>query len=115
MNAAVLIGVFLSALGTGFPPVPDGEHPQKRVLVLQEFRRDTALASEMEDVYRQTLGGVLGSRLDYYSEYLDTARFADSAFRDSAIEYLRARYESLHIDLVIATTTATLELVRSAD
>jgi signal transduction histidine kinase len=115
MSAAVLIGVFLSALGAAFPAVPDGTHPQKRVLVLQEFRRDTALASEMEDVYRQMLGGVLGSRLDYYSEYLDTARFADSAFRDSAIEYLRARYEPLHIDVVIATTTATLELVRSAD
>ncbi len=105
----------LSALGGAFPPVPDGAHPQKRVLVLQEFRRDTPLASEMEDVYRQMLGSVLGSRLDYYSEYLDTARFTDAAYRDSAIEYLRARYEPLRIDVVIATTTATLELVRTAD
>jgi signal transduction histidine kinase len=115
MSSAVLIGALLSALAGAFPPVPDGEHPQKRVLVLQEFRRDTPLSSEMEDVYREMLGGVLGSRLDYYSEYLDTARFTDTAYRDSAIEYLRARYESLHIDVVIATTTATLELVRSAD
>ena len=115
MRSAALIGIILSALGGVFPPVPDGEHPQKRVLVLQEFRRDTPLSSEMEDVYRQMLGSVLGSRLDYYSEYLDTARFTDAAYRDSAIEYLRARYEPLHIDVVIATTTATLELVRTSD
>ena len=111
MRSAVLIGIMLSALGGAFPPVPDGAHPQKRVLVLQEFRRDTPLASEMEDVYRQMLGSVLGSRLDYYSGYLDTARFTDAAYRDSAIPLnLRARYEPLRIDVVIATTTATLEL-----
>src|SRR5262245_34568036 len=112
MSSAVLVGVLLSALGAAFPPVPDGEPRQQRVLVLQEFRRDTPRSSEMEEVYRQVLGGALGSRLDYYSEYLDTARFADAAYRDSAIEYLRARYEPLHIDVVIATTTAALELVR---
>ena len=113
MRSAVLIGVLLSALGGFFPPGARRRAPAEaraRVAGVPSrhaagFRDGGRVPPDPRRSARQP------PRLSTAS-YLDTARFADAAYRDSAIEYLRARYESLRIDVVIATTTATLELVR---
>ena len=113
LATTIVIGL-LAADRPSAVPLPTTD-PQKHVLVLQEFRRDTPLAAAMEDVYRKMLGDALGPNLDYYSEFLDTARLDEPDYRQSLLNYLEMRYSHLGLDVVIATTTATLNLVRSAD
>jgi signal transduction histidine kinase len=94
---------------------PTDEPPgvQKRVLVLHQLRRDSPLSIGMEEIYRSVLGDALGSQLDYYSEYLDVFRFSDSRSQSVLREYLRDRYADRHFDVIIATTTAALRLIRN--
>jgi signal transduction histidine kinase len=92
-----------------FDSLDDG---QKRVLVIHQLRPDSPLSAGMEDVYRTTFRRELGTRLDYYSEFMDTLRFAQPDYEAAFATYLRARYAGYHFDVIIATTTATLNLVR---
>ncbi|HVG86574.1 MAG TPA: hypothetical protein VM820_18755, partial [Vicinamibacterales bacterium] len=110
-----MFGLVVLATGRLASGLPNPADPQKRVLVLQEFRRDSPLAEVMEDVYRRTLGDALGPGLDYYSEYLDTWRIGEPVYRASVLQYLETRYGQLPLDVVIATTTATLNLVRAPE
>jgi signal transduction histidine kinase/molybdopterin biosynthesis enzyme MoaB len=118
MRAGLATAIVLGLLAAGDSPsttrLPRAD-PQKHVLVLQEFRRDTPLAAVMEDVYRRMLGEALGTNLDYYSEFLDTARLDEADYRKSLLNYLEMRYSHVGLDVVIATTTATLNLIRSSD
>ena len=111
----LVFGLVVLATGRLASGLPNPADPQKRVLVLQEFRRDSPLAEVMEDVYRRTLGDALGPGLDYYSEYLDTWRIGEPEYRASVLQYLETRYGQLPLDVVIATTTATLNLVRAPE
>jgi signal transduction histidine kinase len=85
---------------------------QKRVLVIHQLRPDSPLSASMEDVYRRAIGRELGAQLDYYSEFMDVFRFAQPDYQAAFATYLRARYAGYHFDVIIATTTATLNLVR---
>ncbi|HET7220974.1 MAG TPA: ATP-binding protein [Vicinamibacterales bacterium] len=87
---------------------------QKRVLVLHQLRRDSILSASMDDVYRKMLGDGLGAQLDYYSEYIDQYHFNDAKYQPALRDYLRTRYAGRPFDVVIATTTATLQLARDA-
>ena len=91
---------------------PGSSPPQKRVLVLHQLRRDSPVSVAMEDVYRRILGDALGLRLDYYSEYLDLYRFSEPHYRATLRAYLRDRYANPGLDVIVATTTAALDLVR---
>jgi signal transduction histidine kinase len=112
VTTALVLGLLASGAGAPAARLPHSTDPQKHVLVLQEFRRDTPLAAIMEDMYRRTLGEALGSNLDYYSEFLDTARFDDPDYRTSVVNYLQTRYSHIRLDVVIATTTAAVRLIR---
>jgi hypothetical protein len=69
----------------------------------------------MEDVYRRILAAALGAQLDYYSEYVDQFRFAEPEYQASLRAYLRGRYAKSPPHVVIATTTATLRVARTAN
>ena len=114
LATAIVLGLLAVGDRPSAVPLPYAD-PQKHVLVLQEFRRDTPLAAAMEDVYRKMLGEALGANLDYYSEFLDTARLDEPDYRQSLLNYLEMRYSHVGLDVLIATTTATLNLIRSAD
>jgi signal transduction histidine kinase len=85
---------------------------QKRVLVIHQLRPDSPLSSGMEDVYRAIFRRELGTHLDYYSEFMDTLRFAQPDYQAAFATYLRARYAGYHFDVIIAPTTAALNFVR---
>jgi signal transduction histidine kinase len=99
----------------GYAQAAAGQESQKRVLVLHDLRRDSAVAAGMEDVYRRILAAALGAQLDYYSEYVDQYRFAQPEYQTALRAYLRGRYAKSPPHVVIATTTATLRLARTAN
>jgi signal transduction histidine kinase len=115
-RCAILLVVIGCATGVdvaGSAPAPT--EPQRRVLVLHPLRRDSLLSGNMDDVYRKMLGEALGTRLDYYSEYVDQYRFSDVQYQTALRDYLRARYAGHALDVVIATTTATLRLASDGE
>ena len=85
----------------------------KEVLVLYSTNRDAQIAivgeREMPRTLEQGLGK--GQILDYYSEYIDRARFPDEKYRNGFREFLRVKYTGRHFDLIVAMQDLALELV----
>ena len=84
--------------------------PQKQVLVVYSTRRDAQIVAIGERELPRILEHGLG-RLDYYSEYIDDARFSDSAYQDAFRDFLLLKYKNVRFDAVIAVQDAALELV----
>jgi signal transduction histidine kinase len=87
--------------------------PPTRVLVLYSARRDAQIATigerELPGILEQGLGN-----LDYYSEYIDQARFPDQAYQAALRDFLRLKYRRVRFDAVIAVQDAAIDLVRDA-
>jgi signal transduction histidine kinase len=86
---------------------------QKQVLVIYSTRRD----SQIVVIGERELPLVLArgpENLDYYSEYIDQARFPDPAYQTAFRDFLRLKYKSVRFDAIIAVQDAALELVDSA-
>ncbi len=85
----------------------------KEVLVLYSTNREAQIAvigeREMPRTLEQGLGQ--GQVLDYYSEYIDRARFPDEKYRNGFREFLRVKYNGRKFDVIIAMQDLALELV----
>jgi signal transduction histidine kinase len=85
----------------------------KEVLVLYSTNRDAQIAAvgerEMPRALEQGLGN--GYILDYYSEYIDRARFPDDEYRNGFREFLRVKYNGRQFDVIIAMQDLALELI----
>ena len=55
-----------------------------------------------------------GSRVDYYAEYVDVARFADPSYVVALRDFLGHKYAKIDVDVVIATSASTFELARDS-
>src|SRR5688572_25235305 len=75
---------------------------QKEVLVLYSSRRDAQLVSIGDRELTRILGDGLPEGLDYYSEFLDMARFADVEYGNAFREFLELKYRARQFDVVIA-------------
>ena len=82
-----------------------------KVLVLYTDRRDLPSTGRVDDAHRIALAQGLGSRLDYYSEYIDLIRYEDPKYQAALHEYLRSRYSDVPLDVVVAASTAVLDFV----
>ncbi len=85
----------------------------KEVLVLYSTNRDAQIAAvgerEMPRILEQGLRK--GYILDYYSEYIDRARFPDEKYRNGFRDFLRVKYNGRRFDVIIAMQDLALELV----
>ena len=88
--------------------------PQKQVLVVYSTRRDAQIVAVGERELPRILGGVSGA-LDYYSEYIDQARFPDEAIRRRSVNSSAGSTRNVRFDAVIAVQDAALELVSGAE
>ena len=81
--------------------------------MLYSTSRDAQIAivgeREMPRILEQGLGQ--GQGLDYYSEYIDRARFPDAEYRTGFREFLRLKYNGRRFDVVIAMQDLALEFV----
>jgi signal transduction histidine kinase len=84
--------------------------PQKQVLVVYSTRRDAQIVAIGERELPRILEEGLG-RVDYYSEYIDEARFPDLAYQQAFRDFLLLKYKNVHFDAVIAVQDAALAVV----
>src|SRR5262245_39149118 len=77
---------------------------QKKVLVLHLMRRNDTSTLANERTYQKVLTDGLTGRLDYYSEYVDRARFGGDDYQGALRDFLEQKYKGTDFDLIIATT-----------
>jgi signal transduction histidine kinase len=87
------------------------EHPQKQVLVLYSVRRDAQLAILGNRDLPRALATGLGEDIDYYSEYLEAARFRVPDYERAFRDFLRLKYQQKRLDVIIAMSDAVTDLV----
>ena len=87
---------------------------QKAVLVLYSTRRDSQIAIVGERELPQILDNGLTENLDYYSEYIDQARFPEPSYKGAFRDFLRTKYRDQRFDVVIAMDEVGLEFFREA-
>jgi len=73
----------------------------KRVLILDSFGRDIAPFNAAASVFRTTLALDLGQPVDIYEASLDAARFAEPENEQPLVQFLKSRFESRQLDLVV--------------
>ena len=86
---------------------------QKQVLVLYSTRRDAQIVSIGERDLPRILEDGIDEGVDYYSEYIDRARFPDPVYRSALYEFMRQKYQGVQFSIVIALNDLALEFVTS--
>lgn len=92
------------------PPVSAAER-QKRVLVLYATRRDAQIVTVGDREISQKLEQSVAGGIDYYSEFLDEARFSRPEYRIAFRNFLRSKYTGLEFDLLVAMGDAPLDFL----
>ena len=106
-----LIAIILAAVSA-----IDTAHAQqghRQVLVLHATRPDAQITAIAEAELPPTLNAEFDGDLDYYSEFIDVARFPDAADRAAFADFVRAKYRGRRFDLVIGLGDAAVELVEA--
>ena len=93
--------------------VAAAQSPQKTVLVLIPLQRGSSMSLDIDDTIRTVLNDGLAGQLDYYTEYLDVARFPEPDYQSAVRDFFRRKYARQTFDMVIATTDVTLEFVNA--
>jgi hypothetical protein len=92
-------------------PVRTQDDRQQRVLALYVTTPGAAGAATFEAVYQKTLGGALGRRLDFHSEFIDFARFSGPDYPAALRDFLHYKYTELPPDLILAPTEGARQFV----
>lgn len=85
--------------------------PQKTVLVLHSTRRDAQVVTTTERELPRILDRGVGAHVDYYSEFIDQARFGDPESQQALRDFLRLRYRGRRFDLVVAIQDQAVQFV----
>ena len=102
----------LATLGTlAQPAAAQDIAEQKRVLILYSTRRDSLVAEAGDRTLSRLLDERYGRRIDYYSEYIDLARFPSPQYQQAFSRFLRSKYRDQTFDAVIAIEETSLEFV----
>jgi signal transduction histidine kinase len=90
-------------------PAPE---PQKVVLALYGSRPDLPSNVIVDEVIRSTLERELGPRLDFYAEYLDTARWPEGEAQIAVRDLLRRKYAQRQLSAIIAVARPAVDFMR---
>lgn len=94
-----------AAASQGVAPAP------KRVLVLYWYNKRNSINVALEQGFHAGLRSATGSRVQYYSEYLESDQFPGERQAQILHNYLRQKYDGLPIDVVVAASDAALEFL----
>ena len=78
-------------------PANGQESEQKRVLVLTALRKDSPAPATIDRDFQRILGEGLAGELDYYSESIDLARFAEDDYQAALRDFLARKYQGTSI------------------
>ena len=110
----LLIGA--SVLELSSPSALLAQENQKQILVLYSTRRDAQIVSVAERILPPMIEEAAPASVDYYSEYIDQARFPDEKYQVALGAFLRSKYQEKRFDLVIAMHDFALQfLTRNRD
>lgn len=96
---------------TQFVPPAYAQDPLKKVLVLYSTRRDAEFSRLGQSNLPRLLDTGLKGNLDYYSEFIDRARFFDPAYHTAFRDFLTVKYRGVRFDLVIAMQNVAVDFV----
>jgi len=105
LTTAALLAVFATA-----PPAPTAQ-VHKQVLALYGTRVDAQIAVVGARELPRIIAQALEEGLDYYTEYLDVARFPGEDYQVAVRDFLRRKYGDHQFDLVIAMDDVALQFV----
>jgi PAS domain S-box-containing protein len=110
IRSLVPLVIVLSVSGfAGDAPAPE---PQMAVLALYGSRPDLASNIIVDEVLRSTLEKELGPRLDFYAEFLDTARWPEGETQIAVHDFLRRRYANIKLSVIIAVARPAINFMR---
>jgi signal transduction histidine kinase len=86
----------------------------KQVLVVHSTRRDAQFSIISESDLPRALDVGLARNLDYYSEFIDLARFPQPGYRQAFGDFLRLKYQGVRFDLIVAMQDPAVEFVSNS-
>jgi PAS domain S-box-containing protein len=86
--------------------------PQKIVLALYGSRPDLPANIIVDEIIRSTLERELGPRLDFYAEFLDTARWPEGETQSAVHDFLRRRYAHRKLSAIVAVAWPAINFIR---
>src|SRR5262245_56720911 len=104
--------LFVVCAVSGFAGPAWAAQDQKQVLVLYSTRRDAQASIIGDRELPKILERGLGSSVDFYSEYIDLARFSDPRYQSAFSDFIRLKYRDQRFDLLIAMSDVAVEFVR---
>jgi PAS domain S-box-containing protein len=97
---------------SGFAADAPAAEPQMAVLALYGSRRDLPSNVIVDEIIRSTLERELGPRLDFYAEFLDTARWPEGEIQIAVHDFLRRRYAKRKLSVIIAVARPAINFMR---
>jgi PAS domain S-box-containing protein len=97
---------------SGFAADAPAAEPQKAVLALYGSRPDLPSNIIVDEILRSTLERELGSNLDFYAEFLDTARWPEGETQIVVHDFLRRRYAQRKLSVIIAVARPAINFLR---
>jgi PAS domain S-box-containing protein len=107
-----LFCVMIVFSATGIPLDAPAREPQKTVLALYGSRPDLPANVLVDEIIRSTLERELGPRLDFYAEFLDTARWPEAETQAAVRDFLHRRYAQKKISVIIAVAQPAITFMR---
>jgi PAS domain S-box-containing protein len=101
-SAAIALTIILAALLLWPSPAASGAETVKKVLVFYTEGKSVPAVIILDQSILQALRSGSSDRIDYYSEYLDLARFPDADYRQDLRDFYRRKYANREFDLIIA-------------
>jgi signal transduction histidine kinase len=101
---ACIVGADVAAMAS-----QEGE--QKQVVAIYATRRDSQISMVGDRNLPRLLEEGLGDDLDYHAEYLDLSRFPGKEYRAAVKDFLRRKYDGIHVDVVIAMTDVVVQFL----
>ena len=96
----------------GFALDRPAAEPQKIVLVLYGGRPDLSANDIVDEIIRSTLEQEFGSRLDFYAEFLDAARWPQEETESAVHDYVHKRYAQKRPSVIIAVAQPAINFMR---
>src|SRR6266404_4417203 len=97
---------------SGFAADVPAAEPQRAVLALYGSRPDLPSNLVVDEIIRSTLERELGPRLDFYTEFLDTARWPEGETQIAVHDFLRRRYAGKKLSVIIAVARPAINFMR---
>jgi signal transduction histidine kinase len=113
-SAVVLTAVLLIyGLAWQWPSPARGQQSvaPKRVLVLYWYNKEYLWNVEFDQSFKFRLDSAPPGSIEYYQEYLESNRFPGESQASLLRDYLRKKYADHPIDVVVATSDASLEFL----